>query len=78
MLLGHRKEPACSIRAAHPRARGFAFWGGNFWLFTASGGAAKVDTFDTATSTTTTVLPNIGFTVVGAGVSTCAPVVPPS
>jgi hypothetical protein len=57
----------------------FATWGGSFWLFTASGFAtgSKLDKFDMATGVTTNVSTNIGFKVVGAGVSTCAPIEPP-
>lgn len=58
----------------------FAFWGGSFWLFTTPplGNGAKLDKFDLATNTTTNVSSNIGFVVVGAGVSTCAPTKPPA
>ncbi|HEY4121492.1 MAG TPA: hypothetical protein VGM56_26685 [Byssovorax sp.] len=57
----------------------FAFWGGSFWLFTnPSGGGSRVTNYDPTTMTTQVVLPNVGgFSIVGAGVSTCAPVVPP-
>ena len=57
----------------------FAFWGGSFWLFTSSGGqGSKLDKFDMATGMTTNISGNIGFVVVGAGVSTCAPIIPPA
>jgi hypothetical protein len=56
----------------------FSFWGGDFYVYTAT---------DTSASKTTTVaryrpsdksldnayMTNIGFHIVGAGVSTCAP-----
>lgn len=56
----------------------FAFWGGDFYLFTSpDGGTSRVDKYSPATGQTTPVLDDIGFEVVGAGVSTCAPVEPP-
>lgn len=58
---------------------GFAFaqWGGDFWLFTeAPDGQARVAQFDwdggTVVTTTDTML-DVPGTIVGAGVSTCAP-----
>jgi hypothetical protein len=59
----------------------FAAWGGDFYLFTAD----KYDMTDPYTTVTrfrpsdgsvTTLAQDIGFRVVGAGVSTCAPVAP--
>lgn len=51
----------------------FAFWGGYFWVFTsAGGGTTTVTRFDPATNQET-IATSIGGTVVGAGVSTCAP-----
>ena len=54
----------------------FSFWGGQFWLFTAGFMPAnsKVDRFDLQSGMTTTAIADIGFRVVGSGVSTCAPV----
>ncbi|HTJ80266.1 MAG TPA: hypothetical protein VL400_01045 [Polyangiaceae bacterium] len=53
----------------------FAFWGGAFWLFTApDGGSSRVDRLDAATFDLTEAKADIGLQVVGAGVSTCAPV----
>ena len=50
----------------------FAYWGGEFWIFTSAAGPSTVTRYDLATKTETTVAsaPN---TIVGAGVSTCAP-----
>ncbi len=50
----------------------FAFWGGDFWIFTAPGGPSTVTRYDpqTQSETKATTLPS---TIVGAGVSTCAP-----
>jgi hypothetical protein len=56
----------------------FAFWGGDFYLFTAPTGKSRIDKYSPATKTNTLVLPVAGANViVGAGVSTCAPVEPP-
>jgi hypothetical protein len=50
----------------------FAFWGGSFWVFTSPGGTTTVTRFDPMTNQETTAT-TINGTVVGAGVSTCAP-----
>lgn len=56
----------------------FAFWGGAFWLFTAPGGGnSRVDRLDVASLQLTSAQDDVGLQVVGAGVSTCAPVVAP-
>ena len=55
----------------------FAFWGGDFWLFTSPTGLSQVDRYQPSTGTTSTVLTGIGDNIVGAGVSTCAPTAPP-
>ncbi len=50
----------------------FAYWGGDFWIFTSPGGATKVSRFRPS-DTTTVDLTTHPSTIVGAGVSTCAP-----
>ncbi len=50
----------------------FAFWGGDFWIFTSPGGASTVTQYDPLTQKETAVA-TLGSTIVGAGVSTCAP-----
>src|SRR5207244_2869075 len=55
----------------------FAHWGGSFWLFTAPSGTSQVDQFDYTTGTDKTVRKGLGYVIVGAGVSTCAPTKPP-
>jgi hypothetical protein len=51
----------------------FAFWGGDFWIFTAEpGGPTTITRFD-PTMQTETMVGSMNDTVVGAGVSTCAP-----
>jgi hypothetical protein len=60
-------------------AYAFAFWGGSFYIF------YQVDDYDTSTNVwkldaggaVSKYIPNTGLRIVGAGVSTCAPVEPP-
>lgn len=62
-----------------PNGSNFAFaaWGGDFWLFVGPG--TSTDVFHYKPSDGSTVLAkSVGFAVVGAGVSTCAPTKPPS
>ena len=60
----------------------FSFWGGDFYLYTADK-YNMADPFSTVTrfrpsdGSVTVVAQNIGFRIVGAGVSTCAPTKPP-
>ncbi len=54
----------------------FSFWGGDFYFYTAPTDTTVVTHLQTSTGATT-VSPELGFTIVGAGVSTCAPTVPP-
>jgi hypothetical protein len=51
----------------------FSFWGGDFWFYTANGANSAVTRLKTADNTLSTVVANTGMTIVGAGVSTCAP-----
>ena len=59
-----------------PLAWAFAFWGGRFWIFLKrdSDASTYVYAMDATTGALTTALSNTGRTIVGAGVSTCAPV----
>jgi hypothetical protein len=50
----------------------FAFWGGDFWIFSSSSGPSKITRYDPVTQTETT-MGTAALRVVGAGVSTCAP-----
>ena len=50
----------------------FAFWGGDFYIFTSPGGATSVTKYDPVAKTETVVASHPS-TIVGAGVSTCAP-----
>ena len=54
----------------------FSFWGGSFWFYTASDTTgSKVTRYNPTVSppATTVAIPELDFTIVGAGVSTCAP-----
>jgi len=76
------RAPLTSVPQPQPPMFAVAFWGGDFYVYTAT---------DTSPSKTTTVsryrpsdksldnayMTNIGFHIVGAGVSTCAPTIAP-
>lgn len=51
----------------------FAFWGGDFWLFTSPDGLGSRVTRYRPTDGTITEVARLSTVVVGAGVSTCAP-----
>jgi len=57
----------------------FSFWGGDFWFYTSpQTGHGTVSRYKASgDKSTSVVLNDIGFTIVGAGVSTCAPLVAP-
>ncbi len=60
----------------HPRmAYAFAFWGGDFWIFTSRGTffASGTDVSRFTPGQPAAAVSTFGSTVVGAGVSTCAP-----
>lgn len=67
--------PAPSIDGA-PKSWAFAFWGGRFWIFLKrmTDGSTFVYEMNATTGVLTTALPDTGRQIVGAGVSTCAPV----
>jgi hypothetical protein len=62
--------------AGMPRAWAFAFWGGGFFIFLerATDGSTTVWKMDGLTGAVTEAVADTGRTIVGAGVSTCAPV----
>ena len=65
-----------------PMAWAFSFWGGHFYLYTSQGqgtgnGSDVTDYDPVSGSVNTSYMTGIGFDIVGAGVSTCAPVTPP-
>jgi hypothetical protein len=72
-FLSQAPQPSMDIGTAWA----MAFWGGDFWLFTAPGVETRVDRYRPSDGTTVTMISNLGFHVVGAGVSTCAPLQPP-
>lgn len=62
------------------RAWAFAQWGGKFYIFVTTQNLigttnSTVRTIDRATGQSATILQNLPNIIVGAGVSTCAPVV---
>jgi hypothetical protein len=65
---------------ATPMAWAFSFWGGAFYLYTSNGTAnSKVTRFDPATKAVdATYTLKAPVVIVGAGVSTCAPIAPPT
>ena len=58
-----------------PQSWAFAHWGGDFYLFFKgeAGFASGAWHLDGITGITSEVVPNLGHTITGAGVSTCAP-----
>jgi hypothetical protein len=73
-ILSKASQPTLSIGGGWA----FAFWGGDFYLFTnPNQGSFQVDRYRPSDGTTETVLTKPGDTIVGAGVSTCAPTEPP-
>jgi hypothetical protein len=63
---------------AHTGGYAFSFWGGSFWFYTsANSDTSLVTQYDPVANTSQVVVPDVGFTIVGAGVSTCAPLVMP-
>jgi hypothetical protein len=60
------------ISAGGKSSFAFAFWGGDFWIFTGSGGVSNVTDYDPIAKTET-IATTAPIAIVGAGVSTCAP-----
>jgi hypothetical protein len=67
-----------------PAAWAFSFWGGDFYLYTAPdpqlqpNRTSNVTKYTPGGTANTSYMTNVGFTIVGAGVSTCAPLKPPT
>jgi hypothetical protein len=77
---GATPNPVAMTGVSAPSDWAFSFWGGHFYLYTAPGhgnGSDVIDYDPTTGSTNLTYMTGIDFTIVGAGVSTCAPTVPP-
>jgi hypothetical protein len=52
----------------------FSFWGGDFWFYTSDGKTPSQVTHMTSTGVLSVAMKDVGgFRIVGAGVSTCAP-----
>jgi hypothetical protein len=63
---------------ALPKAWAMAFWGGDFWVFYEAAGDSSSSVYHVkADGTTSVALADTGRVIVGAGVSTCAPLVIP-
>lgn len=79
---GSTQTPVTMTGVQVPNDWAFSFWGGHFYLYTSqgegSGNGSDVTDYDPTTgSVNTTFMTGIGFDIVGAGVSTCAPVTAP-
>jgi hypothetical protein len=63
--------------AGMPAAWAFAFWGGDFWVFLMKGleTSTTVYQYDSTTGALKSMTQASGRRIVGAGVSTCAPVI---
>ncbi|HET9991599.1 MAG TPA: hypothetical protein VFQ65_23890, partial [Kofleriaceae bacterium] len=55
----------------------FAHWGGDYWVFLIKNSEASTTVYqvDGTTGAITSTTPTTGRVIVGAGVSTCAPVI---
>ena len=80
---GATAKPVPMTGVQTPQDWAFSFWGGHFYLYTSqgmlgSGGGSDVTDYDPVSGTVDTgFMTSIGFDIVGAGVSTCAPILPP-
>jgi hypothetical protein len=74
--LATKTYPLASL-AGNPMAWAFAFWGGDFWVFLQrdTDAATSVYQIDGMTGSIKSTTPTNTRVIVGAGVSTCAPVV---
>ncbi len=66
-----------SMISGMPQAWAFAFWGGDFYMFLKKMGdpSTVIYKMNRMTGMVSTFMANTGRTIVGAGVSTCAPIV---
>jgi len=79
---GSTQAPVPMTGVPVPNDWAFSFWGGHFYLYTSqgqgAGGGSNVTDYDpTSGNVNTTFMTAIGFDIVGAGVSTCAPTTTP-
>ena len=71
-----RNFPLSAIDTTLTQAWAFAFWGGRFYIFIQAflDTSTNVRRLDPTDGSVTEVVHDSGFRIVGAGVSTCAPV----
>jgi hypothetical protein len=79
---GATRAPVPMTGVMTPNAWAFSFWGGHFYLYTSQGqgignGSDVTDYDPVSGSINPAYMTSIGFDIVGAGVSTCAPVTAP-
>ena len=79
---GATPSPVPMTGVTPPSDWAFSFWGGHFYLYTSQGagtgnGSDVTDYDPVSGSINTAFMTGIGFDIVGAGVSTCAPVTAP-
>jgi hypothetical protein len=81
---GATPTPVAMNGVSTPIAWAFSFWGGDFYLYTESqndqiaGITSSVTKYHPGGGVDPSYMTDIGFTIVGAGVSTCAPLTPPN
>jgi hypothetical protein len=78
---GATPSPITMTGVTCPQAWAFSFWGGDFYLYTSPDGVTKstVTHYTSADGGIDTgYVTNAGIVIVGAGVSTCAPTMPPA
>jgi hypothetical protein len=73
---GESNEIPLPELAGDPAAWAFAFWGGDFWVFLQRTSETSTRVYRVTRSGMVTSYPLPGRTIVGAGVSTCAPTTP--
>jgi hypothetical protein len=74
---GHAQQWSLPGLGGDISAWAFAHWGGQFYIFvtTGFGTDTRVKRFDPATGGVSDIITNVPYVIVGAGVSTCAPIV---
>jgi hypothetical protein len=75
---GSTPSPVPMTGVPTPQDYAFSFWGGHFYLYSSQGMGSSVADYDpTSGVIDANYIPNVGFDIVGAGVSTCAPLTMP-
>jgi len=70
-----RSHDLSALPPSSPSAWAFAFWGGRYYVFLQSSGDASTNVYRMdPDGSSSLVLSDTGYRIVGAGVSTCAPV----